>query len=444
MSRCRVVLLSFGLVLAACGDGAPGTSSATGAATVRDSAGIRIVENHDSAWTEETRWRLPDEPDFVIGSLDGSVPGTDWGNMLQVQAMGDRVVVSDLMDVGFRVFDDTGTWVETLGRRGRGPLELQNAVSWTTVGDSLLASDGRKVVVFEQGSGEASSYPTEDPPVETETWSIGGIEIGWITYGWFGDGSYVLANTPDPRDREPGYTTLGAEFHRMSPGGAYLGPLGVHAIGRVFTRADGETAPIPFMTMPHIAVSDRKLWHAFADSLFEFRRIDATSGQVDLLVRIADRGQRVTDEMTARMHALEDEQISTLMEEMGGGGDAATMQRMRSTMDEMRESQPDPRWAPTIFGLDPLDSGHILVGLPDWSWRLLPNQLLLGNVPSDESVAFAVFDADGRWLGTLEGPPGLVVTDVSDDYLVGYRRDEFDVPYIERWGLIKPGSSASR
>ena len=50
------------------GDGEPGGAASASDVTVRDSAGIRIVENHDSAWTGETRWRLADEPDFVLAA----------------------------------------------------------------------------------------------------------------------------------------------------------------------------------------------------------------------------------------------------------------------------------------------------------------------------------------------------------------------------------------
>jgi hypothetical protein len=64
-------LAAVGLMCAACGPDLadpPGT----GSPIVRDSAGIRIVEDGPVAsWADETRWRMSDEPIVRIGAREG-------------------------------------------------------------------------------------------------------------------------------------------------------------------------------------------------------------------------------------------------------------------------------------------------------------------------------------------------------------------------------------
>ena len=441
---CVSVAVVAGLCLAGCGADSVGTGSTGGpgtadAVTVRDSAGIRIVENHDSLWTEATRWRLADAPDFVIGSFDGSVPGTDFGDVVQARVIGDGVVVTDMTTPGFRLFDAQGQFVEQLGRRGDGPTELQYAIEWDVLGaDTIVVWALTKTIVFDRASGEATSYDPGSPPVEASTFEGLGASFQWLVRGWFRDGSYVMMNNADPRGADPGFTTLSLNTERLRPGGEYVGPLGEYAMQRFFTTPDGELVPPTFPTVGQVSTAGMHLWHAFADSLFEIRRIDAEAGRVDRLIRLSTPPTEVDDAMMTRMREFEDRQMASVMEEMGEQFSDDMLAEMERSIQEMRAAQPDARYAPVIVGLHALESGHVLADLPDWEWRFGMNQLMIGDVPDDAVVAYAVFDPDGRWLGTLEGPRGLVVTDVTDRYLVGYRKDQFDVPYVERWRILRP------
>lgn len=147
------------VTLAACGDADPDSSPGASGVTVRDSAGIRIFENHDSAWTEDTRWRLADEPDLVIGSVDGSVPSTDLSSIDDILVVDGRVVVEENRAREIRVFGPDGSWERTFGGSGEGPLEFSTI--WTTGmirGDSVVAFDisNRKVVAFPVSGGRGS------------------------------------------------------------------------------------------------------------------------------------------------------------------------------------------------------------------------------------------------------------------------------------------------
>src|SRR5690606_2813863 len=109
MQRFTKMLLALGLtgVLAACG-GAPG--SADWAGTVRDSAGIRIVENPAvGLWRRGEEWRVVEE--LRIGVTEGE-PEYMFGNITGMAADRDgRIYVLDQQAQEVRIFDAQGTFL---------------------------------------------------------------------------------------------------------------------------------------------------------------------------------------------------------------------------------------------------------------------------------------------------------------------------------------------
>jgi hypothetical protein len=53
----------------------------------------------------------------------------------------------------------------------------------------------------------------------------------------------------------------------------------------------------------------------------------------------------------------------------------------------------------------------------------------------DHRSHWSVFSAEGEFRGTLEMPPGVEVLEIGSDYLLGLRRDELDVEYVELFGF---------
>lgn len=96
----QVLALGSIAVLAGCGlDGPSDTSSAT--SEVRDSAGIRIVENAVPLWTSGEEWTMDPSPLVVLRASDG----TEQNRLLDptsvdVDSRG-RIVVGDGGQVGW-------------------------------------------------------------------------------------------------------------------------------------------------------------------------------------------------------------------------------------------------------------------------------------------------------------------------------------------------------
>jgi hypothetical protein len=56
---------------------------------------------------------------------------------------------------------------------------------------------------------------------------------------------------------------------------------------------------------------------------------------------------------------------------------------------------------------------------------------------ADDPVRWHVFHPEGAWLGDLVTPPRFTVLEVGADYILGVRRDEYDVQRIETLTLIR-------
>ncbi|MEE8116503.1 MAG: hypothetical protein V3T28_05275 [Gemmatimonadales bacterium] len=48
-----------------------------------------------------------------------------------------------------------------------------------------------------------------------------------------------------------------------------------------------------------------------------------------------------------------------------------------------------------------------------------------------------VFEPEGRWLGTVETPPGIRVTEIGAEYVLGIDRDELDVERVLLYELAR-------
>jgi hypothetical protein len=138
------VLAAAGVICVLALDACRGDSVSANAwdGAVRDSAGIRIVENFGTPlWTEGERWDFTEV--LRIGAVVGE-PEYQFGRITGLAVLSDRrVVVADAMSHNLRFFSADGIHERTVGREGKGPgefgdrgLELHQGP-----GDTLLVHD---------------------------------------------------------------------------------------------------------------------------------------------------------------------------------------------------------------------------------------------------------------------------------------------------------------
>lgn len=123
-----VLLSSLPLRNAAC-TGGEGRQEWAGSVDTLPSSAIAVSNPATGMWDSTTAWRPVEE--LAIGSVEGSGPDmfasvTD----IAVDAAG-RIYVLDRQLQEIRVFDEDGTYVRTIGRRGGGPGEFEDAIAIT-------------------------------------------------------------------------------------------------------------------------------------------------------------------------------------------------------------------------------------------------------------------------------------------------------------------------
>ena len=110
-------------MLAACGgEGGPG---GTAGPSVRDSAGISIVENRIPTWAAGEAWMVDAEPALSVGTLDGP-PETQFFDLSAVRLRSDgSLVAAEEGGRRIRAFGPAGDFLWSQGRDGDGPGEYR-------------------------------------------------------------------------------------------------------------------------------------------------------------------------------------------------------------------------------------------------------------------------------------------------------------------------------
>lgn len=174
-SRVKGAGAVFGLAVltTGCGD-----SGAAPTYTVRDSAGVRIVESTVPAWRGDEGWRLGTEPSLRIGVVDGPEE-LQFMRIVGARRLADgRIVVVDAGAAQVRFYDSAGRFIDAYGGQGSGPGEFRS-ISWAGPyrGDSLAVWDtgARRLTVIDLQSREGRMLQIESdravrPPQPGRPW----------------------------------------------------------------------------------------------------------------------------------------------------------------------------------------------------------------------------------------------------------------------------------
>ena len=191
MNRCRA-LESIVILIASAGCD---SASAPPASVVRDSAGVRIVENVEPRWTAEAAWWLSQEPVTQIGGIEGDPNQELYQVRGAIRLTDGNIIVVSAGTNELRFFRPDGSHIRTVGGQGDGPGEFR-FVSWVSQldGDSLAAFDGRQLRVsyFDPDGGFVRSMPLR---TSDEVPFLQAIVI-------FGDGSFLVMAPTVPRHQD--------------------------------------------------------------------------------------------------------------------------------------------------------------------------------------------------------------------------------------------------
>lgn len=413
----RQSLLFFVLALpsiTACGE----RGSAT-AATVRDSAGIRIVESAAPEWGErvehgpEAGWRVVAEPFLTIGTLEGD-DAQQFFRLSDATRLPDgRVAVANRGTGEIRVFGPDGAHLVSMGGQGRGPGEFR-LMAW-------LQRRGDSLVVFDPLQHRLSTYLSDGTFVASLPVEVAGVR--------FPDPSAILpdgqlldlwrVDAADPQ--EIGHIDPTVGLVRYVPGGA-------EAVDTMFAAPGTETLrgaidyqgrqvlvsdPVPFGRTARAAVGGGRIWFGNGDG-FEVTAVEPGTGPAVI-------GRRLLQPRPVTPRDWE-RYIETTT--AGSTAPDAVQEQALKLLDQAPRDRNMPAYSQLLA--DAAGNAWVENYRPEWERESSPR-------------LWSVFAPDGRWLGEVEVPEALRVFEIGEDYLLGLVRDEMDIEYVVMHPLEKHG-----
>lgn len=377
-------VLTASILLALAGCGAAGPADAP---VVRDSAGVRIVENRMPG--ERVAFRLEAEPEVSIGALDGPAEYTFEGVKGGARLEDGRLVIADGSELKF--YDAAGRHLMTAGGAGEGPGEFSFLNAVVPCGGEIFAGDMRQeyLTVFDR---EGTFVETRPIP---------------------SSGNPVFAMTLVACDAATGLPLLRAPspFSPSDPAGMSVGTVAiVRAATGADTRVDTVAAvpalrrsggfPGPFDPATRYAYDGANIHVMDTDAIVI--RTFGVDGALRRIARVPHAPRPVSTE----------EQSRAVEERLADMPDAFAA-RLRSQL----EAAPKPDQMPAAGAIAADAAGRLWVQPFTAPWE-------------DPATGWLVLDADGAFLGTAELPSGFRPLDIGEDWILGVWQDELDVAYV--------------
>lgn len=401
-------LLIVAVALAACGADSESESSSSSAFSLTDSAGVQLAVTRFSEPVPRVGWAIDTASEHVYGQGEAGDDVHFTWIQTATQLPDGRVVALDPRAPGLFVFAPTGELLVRAGREGDGPGEFRRPAGLVHLGgDTILVYAARQMRfgLFDADGSSLADRRLERPDGGEEAPRLtmyALVDAVGDTVTLRGEGfairrsaaseDYVWEN-PTLR-----YTIDGSPIGEVAEPAKmwfYGTPEGPRS--RRFGGAQSVTAKDGL-----VYVSDR--------TRYEIRVHDPPAG----LIRIArlERPRRpVTNEMIEAHRDALTERIT----------DPNALRRTLAFM----ESSPVADSLPWIRDFVPDALGNIWI----FEWAL----------PGRDSPSVGVFSPAGEWLGTVALPPGFRPLEIGEDYVLGVRTDELEVPRLVRYELERDG-----
>lgn len=374
---------------------------------VRDSAGVRIVENSGNNWPDGRGWRLASQPVLDIGASEGDPDYQLFRVVGALRLSDDRIVIANAGTGELLYYESSGRFISKSGGKGSGPGEFQGLTWLGRLGaDTLVAFDwrNRRISIFDPNGNFVRSATLD---------ALAPAPPSHVYVGLFSDGSLLVGAQ---HLFASGTIRTGVYddtiFHvRFDPRGATYDTIGRQPGARSYVLAhdDGlELMPLPFGRRPRTAAHEDGYYFGRGDSY----AIDEYSAEGGLERSI--RWSQSNEEVTA------DDKDRYVQRSLEGIDDEAE----RRMIENLLANIPYPETMPAYAELHLDSEDHLWVG----DYRK----------PGDESRRFTVFDPDGRMLGRIELPDRFTIHQIGPDFVLGSWTDEMDVEHVKLYALIKP------
>ncbi len=409
--------VSLGVLLLAFAVSRAAAQAATPA--VRDSAGVRIIDNAAPAWTSRTAWTLSPAPVVVLGPR--AEPEYRFSRMASATRLSDgRLVVTDRGDLTLRIFDSTGHHLRTIGGKGQGPGEFADIGMVTRLpGDSLAVESMRHTSIFAP-DGQFVRHVRYGP------FAPGLLQVPFVAVlGRFDDGTAVVGDFPQGRRAPRGAARWvdSSTLLLVDASGAVVREVG-KAPAAAFAASVGAPTPLTFgPEMVHASVGNR-VYMGFGNE-FAIREYDASW----TLRRIIRRAFTPRPLSGKELDTYVDEWMTMWSKETGAKRDRERL---------AQSNAPYPDALPAYSDLLASPAGELWLRDPDLTgaaacWCL--------SATSSAPSRWTVFGADGRWLGEVQMPAQFKPLELGADYVLGQLRDATGVPQLVMYRLVRPAGN---
>ena len=389
------------LLILACG----GNQASDGRIEIGDSAGVRITTI--SAMPESLpEWTLAPAPSRVLtGAETGDETAFAFVGPVRFLSNG-GLVVGDVASSRLLIYDASGRFVRSLGRRGDGPGEMRRL-------ESVTVSGGDTIATFDPSLRRLSFWHPDSGFLRSVNLADGGSLDSWPADAWPWRDSllvvFQLAVTP--QDSVP----AGAGVRRW--------PMRAHltlrdGAGRVLRTSptfqgmytglyERGTTRLPFSNRPFVARAKDRVYFG-SGAAFEITYLDSsftTTGEI---------------RWPARDAPLKKEEVERVR-----GEAIALISR--------RPLPPNPfamNFAPEILPANRPSVGRVLVDPVGNLWVERFEATRMGTAVQIPGDQWSIIAADGQPIAILKLPPLTRLEDVRGDAVVVVRRDSLDVQTV--------------
>ncbi|HUF69704.1 MAG TPA: hypothetical protein VMM79_13755 [Longimicrobiales bacterium] len=395
-------------------------------AAVRDSAGISIVESVAPRWGGGWEWRLSSQPVVQLGGgIDGD-PNHHFANIRAVRLLQDSVLmVADAGTYSLSFFDLDGALLQRSGGEGSGPGELGGGLMQRVIfcpGDSTFVAGRGRLTVFGPSGVYERTVTMNLPPGQS------------AAPGWCTDRHIVALMQYSRFHTEPGLYRDSTLLGFYSKDGDFVETLGPFPYqDRTFSRGVEGVGyhPTPFGRTLAIAATDGRLAMGIGD-IFEIRLHDSI-GNLTTVARILEDGQPLTRTQIDRYRGYVFGDFR---------GNPTERRNLEAELDGSDLPSTVPAFAELLFD----NTGNLWVRRHDhydaisfFNYALVPGrrEISTRTMPA-EARTWSVVDSAGTYLGDVATPPGFLVHQIGDDWVLGIWRDQLDVEHVQLYDLLKP------
>jgi hypothetical protein len=417
----------------------------------RDSAGVHIVEVDPEVWPPPEVWQIPDTPRVEIGVVAGDADYELFQVRGALRLDDGRIVVAE-WGSRLRYYDSTGVHLQTLERDGEGPGEAQMFSHLARYrGDSLAlvtvrSSAHSEFLILDQearpGRNLRLFWHERTTPASDSTRTV--FRIGGFPTS-LSDGSFVVEESQllylggSPGDAIP----WKAPLTHLGPEGMFLDTIAFLQIGEYeyqpLERGDFENYLNPSYALPARAHGQSIYWtrgKKFEVDVFEAPPLESGALPPSPSAPLA-HSFRIQVAPPPLTESWREEYIETIAD-LYYRPESRDPEKDRAEGIARRRSLPTLPNLPAISDLRVDTQGNIWLQLfhmlrRESQTRARQNAHSIGA----EAGRWIVLDHQGRLLGSVLTPVDLEITDIGDDYLLGWQADQYGVQHVRLYRLEK-------